>query len=63
MLSILIAMAAIGTLASCGGGSTNSGGGGTNYVTQAGTYTFTVTATGSDPAKTTETIPFTVTVN
>ena len=63
MLSILIVMAAIGTLASCGGGSSSGGGGGSSYITQAGTYTFTVQGAGNDPASTQETTTFTVTVN
>jgi subtilase family serine protease len=61
MLGILIVMTALGSMAACGG----SGGGSTNPTnpgTTAGTYTFTVTGTGNDPAKTTVSIPFTVTV-
>jgi hypothetical protein len=57
MLSILVAMIALGALASCGGGSikgggnasgggsSDSGGGGGNPGTTAGTYTVTVTGT------------------
>ncbi|MGO8758346.1 MAG: protease pro-enzyme activation domain-containing protein [Terracidiphilus sp.] len=62
MLTILVAMIAIGALSSCGGG----GGGGTTTtteVTSAGTYTFTVTGTGNDSASTVETTTFTLTVN
>jgi subtilase family serine protease len=64
MLSILIVMVAIGALASCGGGG-SSGGGGTTTIpgTTAGNYTFTVQGTGNDPASTSETVQFTVTVN
>jgi hypothetical protein len=41
-------MAALGSLAACGGGGGSSGGGGTgNPGTTAGTYTFTVTGVGS----------------
>ncbi len=47
MLSILVAMIALGALASCGGVSSNSGGGGGNAGTTAGTYTVTVTGTSS----------------
>ncbi len=52
MLSILVAMAVMGALSSCGGGSSggSGGGGGTgpsNPGTAAGSYTFTVTATGN----------------
>jgi subtilase family serine protease len=63
MLGILIVMTALGSLAACGG---STGGGSpppSNPGTSAGTYTFTVTGTGNDPAKTTVSIPFTVTVN
>jgi hypothetical protein len=60
MLGILIVMAALGSLAACGGG--GGGGGGGTSGTTAGTYTFTVTGTGSDTNKTTETTTFTVTV-
>jgi hypothetical protein len=66
MLSILVAMVAIGTLASCGGGSTNSGGGGSgpnDPGTLAGTYTYTVTASASPSVTPTVTQTFTVTVN
>jgi subtilase family serine protease len=67
MLSILVAMIAIGTLASCGGGSTNSsggGGGGQNDPgTTAGTYTFTITASAIPSITPTVTQTFTVTVN
>jgi hypothetical protein len=67
MLSILVAMVAIGTLASCGGGS--SGGGCTSNCvasdpgTTAGTYTYTVTASASPSVTPTVTATFTVTVN
>ena len=65
MLSILVAMVALGALASCGGG--GGGGGGTtttNPGTTAGTYTFTVTSSGSATATPAPTNPtFTVQVN
>jgi hypothetical protein len=66
MLSILIAMVAIGTLASCGGGTTNNsgGGGGQNDPgTTAGTYTYTITASASPSVTPTVKQTFTVTVN
>ncbi len=66
MLIVLVALATLGALTSCGiGGNTlNNGGGGTSTpATTAGTYTFTVQGTGNDPANTQETTTFTVTVN
>jgi trimeric autotransporter adhesin len=66
MLSILVAMVAIGTLASCGGGTTNGGGGGggqNDPGTTAGTYTYTITASASPSVTPTVTKTFTVTVN
>jgi len=63
MLGILVLMAALGSLAACGGsGGGSSGGGGGTSGTTAGTYTFTVTGTGNDANKTTETASFTVNV-
>jgi hypothetical protein len=62
MLGVLVVMAALGGLGGCGGsvsGSTNTGTTGTT----AGTYTFTVTATGSpavNPSPITTTFPVTV---
>ena len=63
MLSILVAMVAIGTLASCGGGTTNGGGGGSqpDPGTTAGTYTYTVT-TSASPNVSPAVPPFTFTV-
>ncbi len=67
MLSILVVLAAIGVMASCGGGS--SGGCTANCSTQsdpgttAGTYTYTVTASASPSVTPTVTATFTVTVN
>jgi hypothetical protein len=63
MLGILVVMAALGSLAACGGGF-NRGGGGSYSGTTAGTYTFTVTGTGN-PTVTlvAPTTTFTVTVN
>jgi hypothetical protein len=64
MLGALLLLATLGSLAACGGGSgSSSGGGGGNSGTTTGSYTFTVTGTGSDPAKTAETATFTLTVN
>jgi len=64
MLGALVLLATLGSLAACGGGSgSSSGGGGGNSGTTTGSYTFTVTGTGSDPAKTAETATFTLTVN
>jgi len=67
MLGILVAMAVIGTLSSCGGGSTGGGGGGGggggNPGTTAGTYTFTVTGTGNPAVTPVPTTTFNVTVN
>ena len=60
MLGMVVLLAALGGLASCGG---NNGGGGGTTGTTTGTYTFTVTGTG-DPAQSTgNTSTFTLTVN
>ena len=61
MLGVLVMMAALGSLAACGGGSTNSGSTGTPG-TSAGTYTFTVTGTGNPTVTPAPTTTFTVTV-
>jgi hypothetical protein len=64
MLSLLVVMVAIGTLASCSGGS--SGGGGNTYTdpgTTAGTYTYTVTATPNPSVSPTVATTFQVVVN
>ncbi len=64
MLSVLVLMAILGTLAACGGGGAGSGPTHpTNLGTTAGTYAITVTGTGNDPASTTKTTTFTLTVN
>ncbi len=66
MLSILVALVAIGTLASCGGGGSGGGGGGggqSDPGTTAGTYTYTVTASPNPSVSPTVTTTFTVTVN
>jgi subtilase family serine protease len=63
MLGVLLLLAALGSLSACGGGGSSSGGGGGNSGTTAGSYTFTVTGTGNDPAKTAVTNTFILTVN
>lgn len=65
MLGIVVVTFAVGFLSSCGGGNASSGGSGGTSVsaTSAGTYTFTVSGTGDDPAKTAESTTFQVTVN
>ncbi len=66
MLGMLVLLLALGSVAACGGGggSSSGGGGGTSDPgTASGKYVFTVNSTGGDPAKTTGTTTFTVTVN
>jgi subtilase family serine protease len=64
MLGMLVLIAALAGLSSCGGGTVNSGGGGNSDPgTTAGTYTFTVQATGSPTVTPAVTSTFTVTVN
>ena len=67
MLGIMVAMAAFGVLSSCGGGSGGSGGGGgtgpSNPGTTAGTYTFTVTSSSTNPVTPAPNGTFTVSVN
>ena len=64
MLGLLVLMAALGGLTSCGGGSSGGGGGGqSDPGTTAGTYTFTVYSTGNPPVTPAVTTTFTVTVN
>jgi hypothetical protein len=65
MLGMLVLMGVLGSLAACGGGSNGGGGGGGggSAGTTLGTYTFTVTATGSPVQSTGNTTTFTVTVN
>jgi trimeric autotransporter adhesin len=62
MLGMVMLLAALGGLASCGGGSGGGGGGGTAGTTT-GTYTFTVTGTGNPTQSTGNTATFTLTVN
>lgn len=69
MLGILIAMAVIGALSSCGSGSSSGGGGGgggggqNDPGTTAGTYTYKVTATPTPSVTPTVSTTFTVVVN
>ncbi len=66
MLGILVAMAVMGALSSCGSGSCGGGGGGggqNDPGTTAGTYTYSVTATPTPSVSPTVTTTFTVTVN
>jgi hypothetical protein len=63
MLGAFILLAAIGSLAACGGGSKSGGGGGGNPGTTAGAYTFTITGTGTPAVTPAVTTTFTVTVN
>jgi len=64
MLGSLVVMVALGSLAGCGGGSGSSGGGGSSDPgTLAGTYTFTVQATGNPAVNPAVSTTFTVTVN
>jgi hypothetical protein len=61
MLGILVMMAALGSLAACGGGGGSSTTG--TSGTTAGAYTFTVTGTGNPAVTPAPTATFTVTVN
>jgi len=63
MLGMLLLITALGSLAACGGGGSSGGGTTTIPGTTAGTYTFTVTATGAPSISTTQSQTFTVTVN
>jgi hypothetical protein len=71
MLGAFVLLAALGSLAACGGGGSSGsggggsgGGGGTSIPgTTAGTYTFTVTGTGNPPLAPPPTATFTLTVN
>ena len=61
MLVVLVMMAALGSLAACGGGGSTGGSTG-NPGTSAGTYTFTVTGTGNPTVTPAPTTTFTVAV-
>ena len=68
MLGVLVALAVLGTMASCGGGGGGGGGcttncGTGNPGTTAGSYTFTVTGTGTPAVTPAPTTTFTFTVN
>lgn len=66
MVGMLVLIFSLGSLAACGGGSGGGGGGGggtRDPGTASGSYIFTVKTTGGDPASTTATTTFTVTVN
>ena len=65
MLGVLVVLVALGSLAGCGGGggSSGGGGGGGTQGTTAGSYTFTVTGTGSPAVTPAPTQTFTLTVN
>ncbi len=64
MLGMLVLMTALGGLVSCGSGSSGSGGGGnTDPGTTAGTYTYTVQATGNPSVTPAVSTTFSVTVN
>jgi hypothetical protein len=62
MLSAFVALAVLSVMAGCGGssGTTTTT---TTTATTPGNYTFTVKGTGNDPASTSQTATFTVTVN
>jgi hypothetical protein len=64
MLGVLVLMAALGGLAGCGSSSTSGGGGGqTDPGTAAGTYTYTVQATGNPSVTPAVSTTFSVVVN
>jgi uncharacterized protein YceK len=63
MLGVLVLMTALGGLAGCGGSSTNGGGGQTDPGTAAGTYTYTVQATGNPSVTPAVSTTFNVVVN
>lgn len=58
LLGAIVLLAGLGTLSACGGGVTA-----TSTATSPGSYTFTVSGTGNDPASTQESTTFTLTVN
>ena len=63
MLGILVLMAALGSLAACGGGGGGGGGNTGTTGTPTGTYTFTVLGVGSPSVMPVPSTTFTVTVN
>ncbi len=62
-LMVAIVMTGLFLLPSCGGSSSHSGGGGCTGCTPAGSYTVTVTGTGTDAAATTHSTSVGLTVN
>jgi hypothetical protein len=60
LVAFVMLLAGLGALSACGGGGSTTT---TSTATSAGTYTFTVSGTGNDPASTTESTTFVVTVN
>jgi hypothetical protein len=62
---VLVLIAAFGTLSACGGSNSGGGGGGGggSTGTTAGTYTFTVTATGMPAISSAPSTIITLTVN
>jgi subtilase family serine protease len=60
LLGVIVLLAGLGTLSACGGG---GGGNSVNTATSPGSYTFQITGTGNDPASTTTTATFSLTVN
>jgi hypothetical protein len=60
MLGVLVLLAGLGCLTSCGGGSSNPVG---TPGTSTGSYTFTVTGTGNLAVSPAPTTTFTLTVN
>jgi hypothetical protein len=63
MLGVLVLMTALGGLAGCGGSNTSGGGGNNDPGTAAGTYTYTVQATGSPSVTPAVSTTFNVVVN
>ncbi len=64
ILMIAMALAALLLMPACGGGSSSGGGGGGGTSgTPAGSYTVTITGTGTDAATTTQSTQVTLTVN
>lgn len=63
MLGMLVVMAALGSMTACGGSPGGSSPGQKNPGTTAGTYTLTVTGTGSPSVTPIPTTIFTLTVN
>jgi hypothetical protein len=60
---VLMVMAALFLMPACGGSSSSGGGGGGSGGTPAGSYTVTITGTGSDASTITQMAQFTLTVN